>query len=167
MPFGNAEDCRLPIEAADAGLPRDGRRKRLVNEPDYLKRASDVMRERNATLAHTTVLESGKPLLQAKAEWALRRDPLRAVCGRREARVRPLGTSSQYDQTPIGDQATHGCSRINYRVKLSAYNIALAGVAALAPGCTVVILLDEGPTDGEVNLISGELRHGHVDGRAR
>jgi hypothetical protein len=127
-----------------------------VNEPDYLKRASDVMRERNATLAHTTVLESGEPLLQAKAEWALQRilferfaeEGKRAYC---------LWVPPRNNQTPVGDQATHGCSRINYRVKLSAYNIALAGVAALAPGCTVVILLDAGPTDGEVNLIRGEM----------
>jgi succinate-semialdehyde dehydrogenase/glutarate-semialdehyde dehydrogenase len=66
VPFGNADDCRLAIEAADAAFPRWSQQPAYARA-GHLKAAAELMRGRNADLAHTTVLECGKPLAQAKA----------------------------------------------------------------------------------------------------
>ena len=73
VPFGGAEDCRLAIEAAHAAYPQWSQ-ETAYSRAGHLKRAAELMRERNADLAQTTVLECGKPLLQAKAEWGVAAD---------------------------------------------------------------------------------------------
>ena len=50
--------------------------------------AADLIRERADALAHTTVLESGKPLVQARGEWMVSADLLRVVRRGRQARLR-------------------------------------------------------------------------------
>jgi len=171
VPFGNAEDCRLAIEAADAAFPRWSN-KTAYERAGCLKRASDLMRERNAILAHTTVLESGKPLLQAKAEWGVAADLFEwfAEEGKR-AYGRWVPSRNAAKRQLVVKQPV-GVTGLITAWNFPAYNIARAGAAALAAGCTIVIrpseytpltamemvniLVEAGLSDGEVNLISGE-----------
>src|SRR5271165_3799463 len=70
VPFGDAEDCRAAIAAAARAFPAWSQ-KTAYDRAALLERASNVMRERSAGLARTTVMESGKPLAQAKGEWGV------------------------------------------------------------------------------------------------
>src|ERR1700677_5319309 len=67
VPFGNAEDCRLAIDAAAKAFPAWSG-KTAYERAALLKKASEMMRGRAAGLARTTVMEAGKPILQAKGE---------------------------------------------------------------------------------------------------
>ncbi len=171
VPFGNGEDCRLAIDAAWAAFPIWSR-KTAYERAGCLKRAADLMRERKADLARTTVLECGKPLLQAVGEWGVAADlfewfaeEVKRAYGRwvppRNAAMRKLVI-----QQPVGVVGL--ITAWNF----PAYNIARAGAAALAAGCSVVIrpseytpltamemvniLIEAGVPGGAVNLINGD-----------
>jgi acyl-CoA reductase-like NAD-dependent aldehyde dehydrogenase len=73
VPFGNAEDCRLAIDAA-AKAYSAWSGKTAYERAVLLKKASELIRERAAELARTTVMEAGKPILQAKGEWGVAAD---------------------------------------------------------------------------------------------
>jgi succinate-semialdehyde dehydrogenase len=171
VPFGTREDCRLALESAATAFPAWSATT-AYERARLLKKAAELIRERAPDLASTTVLECGKPLLQAKGEWMVSADlfewfaeeakraygrwvPSRNTAKRQLVIKQPIG--------PVG---------IITAWNFPAYNIARAAAAALAAGCTVVIrpseytpltamemvniLLEAGLEGGVVNLISGE-----------
>jgi succinate-semialdehyde dehydrogenase len=171
VPFGAAEDCRLAIEAAAAAFPAWSRAT-AYERANALKRAAELMREHNQELARTTVLESGKPLVQAKGEWKVAADLFEWFA---EEAKRAYGR-----WVPARDPAKRqlvikqpvGVVGVITAWNFPAYNVARAGAAALAAGCTIVvrpseftpltamemanILLEAGLGGGIVNLINGE-----------
>ena len=171
VPFGNGEDCRLAIEAADAAFPRWSRRTGY-ERAGYLNRAAQLIRERKADLARTTVMESGKPLVQAQGEWVVAADLFDwfAEEGKR-AYGRWVPSRNPAKRQLVIKQPV-GVVGLITAWNFPAYNIARAGAAALAAGCTIVIrpseytpltamemvniLLEAGLHEGEVNLINGE-----------
>src|SRR5205814_1522164 len=100
-----------------------------------LKRAADLIRAQADCLARTTVLESGKPVAQARAEWLVAADLFEwfAEEGKRAyGRVVPsrIGTRRlTVLKQPIG------VVRIITAWNFPAYNVARAAAAALAAGC--------------------------------
>lgn len=171
VPFGNGDDCRLAIEAAAAAFPAWSQ-KTAYERAGYLKRAADIIRERAAELGPMTSIESGKPLIQAKGEWSIAADlfewfaeeakrsygrwiPARNAAKRQLVIKQPLGV--------VG---------LITAWNFPTYNVARAGAAALAAGCTVVIrpseytpltamamveiLMETGVPDGAVNLVNGD-----------
>ena len=70
VPFGNGADCALAIEAAAKAFAAWSG-KTAYERAAPLKKAAELIRERAADLARTTVMESGKPLVQAKGEWGV------------------------------------------------------------------------------------------------
>lgn len=171
VPFGNAEDCRLAIEAAHAALPKWSQ-KTAYERAAVLKLAAEIMRQRSADLAPTTVLESGKPLAQAKGEWGVASDLFdwfAEEAKRAYGRWVPARNAAKRElviKQPLGVVGL--ITAWNF----PAYNVARAAAAALAAGCTVVmrpseftpltamemvnILIEAGLKNGEVNLINGE-----------
>jgi acyl-CoA reductase-like NAD-dependent aldehyde dehydrogenase len=171
VPFGNQDDCRAAIEAAVSAFPA-WNRATAYERGGMLKRAADLMRERNLDLARTTVLESGKPLAQAKGEWRVAADLFEWFA---EESKRAYGR-----WVPARDAAKRelvikqpvGVVGIITAWNFPAYNVARAAAAALAAGCTIVIrpseytpltamemvniLLEAGLAGGIVNLINGE-----------
>src|SRR6201999_3974387 len=104
-----------------------------------LKRAADVIRERVATLGRTTVLESGKPLVQARGEWLVSADLFEwyAEEGKRAyGRLIPARTGAR--RLAVLKQPV-GVVGIITAWNFPSYNIARAGAAALAAGCAIVI----------------------------
>jgi acyl-CoA reductase-like NAD-dependent aldehyde dehydrogenase len=171
VPFGDGEDCRTAIQAAAAAFPAWSGAT-AYERGSALKRAAALMREQNEKLAHTTVLESGKPLVQAKGEWKVAADLFEWFA---EEAKRAYGR-----WVPARDAARRqlvikqpvGVVGIITAWNFPAYNVARAGAAALAAGCTIVlrpseytpltamemvnILLEAGLGGGIVNLINGE-----------
>jgi acyl-CoA reductase-like NAD-dependent aldehyde dehydrogenase len=171
VPYGAATDCNLAIDAAvdafgswSARTPYD--------RGAILKKAAELIRGAADTLARTTVLESGKPIAQARGEWLVCADLFEwfAEEGKRAyGRVVPARTPTK--RLTVLKQPL-GVVGIITAWNFPAYNIARAGAAALAAGCTVVIrpseytpmtamdlvrvLADAGAPPGVVNLINGE-----------
>ena len=171
VPFGNAEDCRLAIEAAHAAFPRWSQ-KTAYERATCLKLAAELMRQRSSDLARTTVLESGKPLVQAKGEWGVAADLFDWFAEEAKRAYGRWVPSRNAAKRELVIKQPLGVVGLITAWNFPAYNVARAGAAALAAGCTVVmrpseftpmtamemvnILLEAGLNGGEVNLISGE-----------
>jgi len=171
VPFGAAADCHAAIDAAQRALPFWAGRT-PYERGAILKRTADLIRGRADAVARTTVLESGKPLAQARGEWLVAADLFEwfAEEGKRAyGRLIPsrVGTRRQTVlKQPIGVVG------IITAWNFPAYNIARAGAAALAAGCSVVIrpseytpltamemmniLVEAGLPPGVANLVVGE-----------
>jgi acyl-CoA reductase-like NAD-dependent aldehyde dehydrogenase len=171
VPFGNGEDCRIAIDAAAKAFPVWSA-KTAYERAGRLKAAADLIRLRVEALARTTVMESGKPLVQAKGEWGVSADLFEwfAEEGKRAyGRWVPARSAARRQlviRQPIGVVGI-----ITAR-NFPAYNIARAASAALAAGCTLVVrpseftpltamemvnvLVDSGIGEGTVNLVNGD-----------
>ena len=171
VPYGTGDDARAAIDAAAAAF------RRWADTPAWdrgaiLKSAADLMRARAADLARTTVLECGKPLAQAKAEWSVAADLFEwfAEEGKRAyGRIVPSRLATKRNlvlKQPVGVVGL--ITAWNF----PAYNVARAGAAALAAGCPIVIkpseytpltamgivhqLVEAGIPAGVVNLVNGD-----------
>ena len=69
VPWGDANDMTLALDAAAAAWPAWARRN-AFERGALLERAAELIRERVEVYARRTTEESGKPLAQARAEWA-------------------------------------------------------------------------------------------------
>ena len=73
VPYGAAADCHAAIDAAQRAF--SGWAARTPYERGaILKRTAELIRVRADRIARTTVLESGKPLAQARGEWLVAAD---------------------------------------------------------------------------------------------
>ena len=171
VPFGTAVDCDQAIEVAARAFT-DWSRKTPYERGAVLDKAASLIRDEAGTLARTTVLESGKPLAQARGEWLAAADLLEwfAEEGKRAyGRVVPSRTPTKrllVLKQPLGVVGL--ITAWNF----PAWNIARAGGAALAAGCTIVVrpseftplsgmhvvrlLTEAGAPPGVVNLVNGE-----------
>jgi len=171
VPFGTAADCDLAIDAAHDAF--DGWRHATAYErAAVLDKAAALIRADLDGLAHTTTLESGKPLLQARGEWAATADLLEwfAEEGKRAyGRVIPSRTPTK---RMLVLKQPLGVVGLITAWNFPAWNIARAGGAALAAGCPIVVrpseytpmtgmnlvrlLHEAGAPPGVVNLVNGE-----------
>jgi succinate-semialdehyde dehydrogenase len=171
VPFGSGADCRAAIDAAHRAF-RPWAESTPYERGSILKRAADLVRANVDTLARTTVLESGKPLVQARGEWMVSADLFEwfAEEGKR-AYGRVVPSRSGTRRLTVLKQPI-GVVGIITAWNFPAYNVARAGAAALASGCTVVIrpseytpltamemmniLVEAGVPGGVANLVNGE-----------
>lgn len=171
IPYGGAADCRAAVDAAHEAFPRWARRT-AYERAAILERAADMIRASVDALAETTVLESGKPLAQARGEWLVSADLFEwfAEEGKRTyGRVVPSRMATRrltVLRQPIGVVG------IITAWNFPAYNVARAAAAALAAGCSIVVrpseytpltalemarmLDDAGLPAGVANVINGE-----------
>ncbi len=138
VPYGTAEDCERAIDAAARAFI-DWCRTTPYERGAVLDRTASLIRAEADTLARTTVLESGKPLVQARGEWLAAADLFEwfAEEGKRAyGRIIPARTPSKrllVLKQPLGVVGL--ITAWNF----PAWNIARAGGAALAAGCTIVV----------------------------
>jgi succinate-semialdehyde dehydrogenase len=171
VPYGDGTDARAAIDAASASF-RSWADKPAYDRGVVLRKAAALMRAQVDDIARTTVRECGKPLAQATSEWSVAADLFDwfAEEGKRAyGRIVPsrLATRRQFVlKQPIGVVGL--ITAWNF----PAYNVARAGAAALAAGCTVVIkpseytpltamtivnlLVEAGAPAGAVNLVNGD-----------
>jgi len=171
VPQGATDDCRAAIDAARRAFSSWGT-KTAYERGAILKRAADLMRADVDHLARTTVLESGKPLAQARGEWLISADLFEwyAEEGKRAyGRIIPSRVGSR--RLTVLKQPV-GVVGIITAWNFPAYNIARAAAAALGAGCAVVIrpsdytpltamemmnmLVEAGLPAGVANLVVGD-----------
>ena len=171
MPFGNADDCRQAIESAALAFPAWSD-KTAYERAGPLKKAAELIRAHSSDLAHTTVLECGKPLVQAIGEWSVAADLFEWFAEEGKRAYGRWVPSRNAAKRQLVIRQPIGVVGLITAWNFPAYNVARAAAAALAAGCTIVIkpseytplsamemvniLVEVGFAGGVVNLINGE-----------
>lgn len=138
LPYGDAEDARLALDAAAKALPAWSA-KTAYERAALLEKAAEIIASRVTAYAPRTAEESGKPLAQARGEWASAPHYLRVAA----EHARTLGGRSIPSRLgarridvlyrPVGVVGV--ITAWNFPV----YNPNRAVSSALAAGCTVVL----------------------------
>lgn len=171
VPFGDATDAREAIDAAAAAFP-DWSRKTPYERGTVLEKAADWIAERVEEFARITTEEAGKPLAEARGEWASASAFLRWFAAegvRAYGRVVPARIATRRIQViyqPLG--VVSSITAWNFPV----YNNVRVWAAALAAGNTVVgrpseftprtamllaqALHESGAPAGVMNLVNGD-----------
>ena len=171
VPFGNGADCALAIEAAAKAFPAWSG-KTAYERAAPLKKAAELIRERAADLARTTVMESGKPIAQAKGEWGVVADLFEWFAEEGKRAYGRWVPSRNAARRQLVIRQPVGVVGLITAWNFPAYNVARAASAALAAGCTIAIrpseytpltamemvnvLVEAGIGDGAVNLVNGD-----------
>lgn len=138
LPFGDREDVQAAMDGAALAQPAWAART-AYERGAILDRAADLIAERAPDYARRTVLESGKPLAQAKGEWAGAPGYLRSAAeearrlGGRSIPARLANRRIDVTYAPLGVVGV--ITAWNFPV----YNVNRAVSSALAVGNTVVL----------------------------
>jgi succinate-semialdehyde dehydrogenase len=171
VPFGNASDCRLALEAAARAFPAWSAAT-AYERGSYLRRISDLLRERADRLAEVTVRESGKPIAQSKAEWQVAADLFEWYSEEGKRAYGRTIPSRRASKRMMVLRQPIGVVGVITAWNFPAYNPVRAWAAALAAGCTLVARPSEltpltameianlahevGLPKGVLNLVNGE-----------
>jgi len=166
-----AKDGHIAIDAAAAAFKNWGKTTPYVRAA-ILKKAAQLIRERQDSFAKDMVLESGKPLAEAKGEWAVAANLFEwygEEAKRAYGRVIPAGRPDKRSSVIYQPLGVIG---VITAWNFPAYNPARAWAAALAAGCTVVakpaettplsafhmveVLNEAGLPKGVLNLVIGD-----------
>lgn len=142
VPFGDDQDCYTAINAADAAF-RSWSRMNPFERGAILKKASAIMHERLNEYAKVTVLESGKPLLEAIGEWRVAANFFEWYA---EEGKRGLGSVISANRNNKRMSVIHQPMGVVGAItawNFPAYNPARCWSAALGAGCTVVAKVSE------------------------
>ena len=171
VPFGDGSDALRAIEAASAAF-KTWSTTNPFDRAVILKKAGALMHERLEHYARTTVMESGKPLVEAIGEWRIAANFFEwyAEEGKRNA-----GTVLQAARNNKRMSVIHqplGVVGAITAWNFPAYNPARCWSAALGAGCTVVAkaseytpltamllvqcLQEAGLPAGVLNLVNGD-----------
>lgn len=171
VPWGDGADARAAIDAAAEAFPAWSRRT-AYERGAILERAGELIRERVEVYARRTSEESGKPIAQARGEWAGAPNYLRTAAeearalGGRWIAARAPGRRIDVTYAPLGVVGV--ITAWNFPI----YNVNRAVSSALASGCCVVVrpseftprtaldyaraLYDAGLPPGVLSVITGE-----------
>lgn len=171
VPFGDDIDCNNAIEVASKAFPSWSDLS-TWNRGEILKKAADIIRKNISDFGRETILESGKPKVEAEGEWKVAANLFEwfAEEGKRSyGRVIP--SQSIHKRMSVIYQPM-GVIGIITAWNFPAYNPARACAAALAAGCTVVCkgseytplttmnlfsaLQEAGIPEGVANLVNGD-----------
>lgn len=135
--YAGYKDCRQAIFAAHNAF-KTWSKTTPYYRADILKKAATYLRNNNDDIAKDMVLESGKPIAEAKGEWAVAANLFEwyaEECKRAYGKVIP---SARADKRMSVIYQPMGVIGVITAWNFPAYNPARAWAAALAAGCTVV-----------------------------
>ncbi len=135
--FANSNDAKLAIDAADHAF-KTWSKTTPYTRADILKKAANYVRENIAAIAKDMVLESGKPLAEAKGEWAVAANLFEWYAEEAKRSYGKVIPTNRLDKRSSVIWQPMGVIGIITAWNFPAYNPARAWAAALAAGCTVV-----------------------------
>ncbi|CAN5797117.1 NAD-dependent succinate-semialdehyde dehydrogenase [soil metagenome] len=160
---GNDVDCNVAIEAAAEAFKTWGKTTPYVRAA-ILKKAADIIRTNVDAYAHDMVLESGKPLSEAKGEWAVAANLFEwyaEECKRSYGKTIP---ASRTDKRMSVIWQPMGVIGVITAWNFPAYNPARAWAAALAAGCTVVAKPSEATPLSAMHMVNALVQAGLPNG---
>lgn len=171
IPFGDGTDCKLAIDAAQNAFKTWS-----VISPwtraEILKNAANIIRKNITEFARDMVMESGKPIAEAKGELNVAANLFEWFAEEGKRSYGKVIPSSRTDKRMQVIYQPMGVIGVVTAWNFPAYNPARAWAAALAAGCTVVAkvseytpltgmnlivaLLEAGIPPGVINLVNGD-----------
>jgi len=171
LPSAGAKDTHAAIGAAGKAFHPWSRATPYVRAA-ILKKAADHIRENLPNLAEDMVLESGKPLAEAKGEWAVAANLFEWYAEEAKRAYGRVIPTNRPDKRSSVIWQPMGVIGVITAWNFPAYNPARAWAAALAAGCTVVAkpaettplsafhmvnaLIQAGLPKGVINLLIGD-----------
>ncbi|WP_183572940.1 NAD-dependent succinate-semialdehyde dehydrogenase [Mucilaginibacter sp. X5P1] len=135
--FGNEKDAALAIDAASSAF-KIWSKTTPYYRAEILKKAADYLRQNLDTIAFDMVLESGKPLLEARGEWTVAANLFEWYAEEGKRAYGKVIPTNRVDKRSSVIYQPMGVIGIITAWNFPAYNPARAWAAALAAGCTVV-----------------------------
>ncbi len=135
--YGNGKDAALAVDAAHQAFKSWGKTTPYFRA-EILKKAADYLRQNLDAIAHDMVLESGKPLPEARGEWTVAANLFEWYAEEGKRAYGKVIPSSRADKRSLVIWQPMGVIGIITAWNFPAYNPARAWAAALAAGCTVV-----------------------------
>jgi succinate-semialdehyde dehydrogenase/glutarate-semialdehyde dehydrogenase len=135
--FGNQKDAALAIDAADEAF-KTWSKTTPYFRAEILKKAANYLRENLDKIAHDMVLESGKPLPEARGEWTVAANLFEWYAEEGKRAYGKVIPTNRVDKRSSVILQPLGVIGIITAWNFPAYNPARAWAAALAAGCTVV-----------------------------
>ncbi len=171
LPSAGPKDTHVAIEAAGQAFHSWSRTTAYVRAA-ILKKAADHIRENLPNLAEDMVLESGKPLAEAKGEWTVAANLFEWYAEEAKRAYGRVIPTNRPDKRSSVIWQPMGVIGVITAWNFPAYNPARAWAAALAAGCTVVAkpaettplsafhmvnaLIQAGLPKGVINLVIGD-----------
>ena len=137
LPSGGAADAHAAIRAAGQAFPEWSHTTPYARAA-ILKKTADHIRENIPNLAKDMVLESGKPLPEAKGEWTVAANLFEWYAEEAKRAYGRVIPTNRPDKRSSVIWQPMGVIGIITAWNFPAYNPARAWAAALAAGCTVV-----------------------------
>lgn len=166
--FGNQKDAALAIDAANAAFKTWGKTTPYYRA-EILKKTAEILRKNLDVIAHDMVMESGKPLPEARGEWTVAANLFEWYAEEGKRAYGKVIPTNRLDKRSSVIYQPMGVIGIITAWNFPAYNPARAWAAALAAGCTVVAkpsestplaayhlmnaLIDAGLPKGVLNLL--------------
>ena len=135
--YANGKDCTAAIDVAQEAFKTWSKTTANVRA-EILKKAANYLRENITTIASDMVLESGKPLAEAKGEWMVAANLFEWYAEEGKRSYGKTIPTSRADKRSYTIWQPMGVIGVITAWNFPAYNPARAWAAALAAGCTVV-----------------------------
>ena len=135
--YGNGKDAALAVDAAHQAF-KSWSKTTPYFRAEILKKAADYLRQNLDAISHDMVLESGKPLPEARGEWTVAANLFEWYAEEGKRAYGKVIPSSRADKRSSVIWQPMGVIGIITAWNFPAYNPARAWAAALAAGCTVV-----------------------------
>ncbi len=140
--WSNGEDCEAAINAAHAAF-KTWSNTNVYQRSTILKKAADIIRKNADDYADHSVLETGKPLAEAKGEWLVAANLFEWYAEEAKRSYGKTIPANRNDKRMMTIWQPIGVVGIITAWNFPAYNPARAWAAALAAGCTVVAKASE------------------------
>lgn len=153
VPYGDDTDCRRAIDAAEIAF-KSWIKLSAWTRSDILKRTAEIIRKNIIEFATDMVLESGKPMAEAKGELNVAANLFEWYAEEGKRSYGKVIPSSRTDKRMQVIYQPMGVIGVITAWNFPAYNPARAWAAALAAGCTVVAKVSEYTPLTGMNLIA-------------
>jgi succinate-semialdehyde dehydrogenase/glutarate-semialdehyde dehydrogenase len=160
---GNDTDCHLAIAAAAEAFKTWGKTTPYVRAA-ILKKAADIIRANVDVYAHDMVLESGKPLAEAKGEWAVAANFFEWYAEECKRSYGKTIVAIRADKRMSVIWQPMGVIGVITAWNFPAYNPARAWAAAIAAGCTVVAKPSEATPLSAMHMVNALVQAGLPNG---
>lgn len=157
--WGDINDCKAAIAAANTAF-KTWSKTNVYQRSAIVKKAADIIRTNIASYAHDTVMESGKPMAEAKGEWMVAANLFEWFAEEAKRAYGRTIPAARNDKRMMTIWQPMGVVGVITAWNFPAYNPARAWAAALAAGCTLVTKGSEFTASSTNNLVKALVEAG-------
>jgi len=157
--WGDVHDCKAAIDAANTAF-KTWSSTNVYQRSIILKKAADIIRANVIEYAKDTVMESGKPMAEAKGEWLVAANLFEWFAEEAKRAYGRIIPAARNDKRMMTIWQPMGVVGVITAWNFPAYNPARAWAAALAAGCTLVTKGSEFTASSANNIVKALVEAG-------